>query len=232
MDNSGLVSTPRIRVGIFGGTFNPVHLGHLHTAREVKQAFDLNAVFMVPSSTPPHKPETDIADARERLAMLLLAVDGLSGMAVSDIELNRSGPSYSVDTVTGIQALLPTDAQLFFILGQDAFVDIDTWKSYPELFEKIALVVLRRTPDEDTTSAAAVSRVAALVDERIFPDYAFDPALNAFMHARLKPIYMFNNAFYDISSTDIRARIRRGDALAGLVPDAVGQYIAHRGLYR
>jgi nicotinate-nucleotide adenylyltransferase len=231
MGNTADQTEPKLRVGIFGGTFNPVHLGHVRMAREAARAFSLDTVLMVPSSSPPHKPETDIVDARERLAMLLLAVADMPKVAVSDIELHRAGPSYSVDTVTGIQNMLPADARLYFILGQDAFVEIDTWKSYPTLFEKIALVVLRRTPTAEAASAAT-ERVATLIRERISAAYAFDMESNAFIHSRLKSIFLLNNDFYDISSTDIRARIRRNENIAGLVPDAVGQYIAHRGLYR
>ena len=231
MKNPDQQSETRLRVGIFGGTYNPVHLGHVHMAREAARAFSLDSVFMVPASSPPHKPEADIVSARERLAMLLLAVAGIPGIVVSDIELNREGPSYSVDTVTAIQGLLPADARLFFILGQDAFAEIDTWKSYPALFENIALVVLRRTPTADSAPAAS-SRVASLIKDRISANYTFDPEINAFTHARLKFIYLLNNDFYDISSTDIRTRIRRNESIAGLVPDAVDQYIAQRGLYR
>ena len=117
-----------MRIGLFGGTFNPVHLAHLRVAEEVREAFNLSRVIFTPAATPPHK--TTRTGARHRLKMLELAVAGRRGFDVSDIESRRAGPSYSVDTIRQLKRQFDAATRLYFMLGEDAFFEIHTWKSF------------------------------------------------------------------------------------------------------
>ena len=115
-------------VGLFGGTFNPVHLGHLRTAQEVLEEFGLDHIRFIPAANPPHKDCHDLVDGSQRLAMLKRAISGNSGFVASDAELKRAGRSYTIDTVRQMVRELGPDAGCYLILGLDAFMEIDTWK--------------------------------------------------------------------------------------------------------
>jgi nicotinate-nucleotide adenylyltransferase len=143
-----------MRIGLFGGTFNPVHLGHLRAAVEVRQGFELDEIFLVPAALPPHKIPGDVAASADRLNMLNLALGADSGLKVSDVELNRSGPSYTIDTVQHFKQTLPAESRLFLIMGLDAFLEIDTWKSYRKLLTQIPLIVINRPRAGDRMSGA------------------------------------------------------------------------------
>ena len=122
-----------MRFGLFGGTYNPVHIGHLRAALEVKEGFSLDEVFLIPAALPPHKMPGEVADADDRLHMLSLALEDAPGLTISDVELKRSGPSYTIDTVQHFKRNAPDQFQIYLIMGMDAFLEIDTWKSYDEL---------------------------------------------------------------------------------------------------
>ncbi len=126
------------RIGLFGGTFNPIHLGHLRTAVEVGEKLSLDVVFLIPSALPPHKDSTALISAEDRLAMARIAVEGSGLFQVSDVELMRSGPSYTIDTVRYFKSCFG-DAALFLIVGADAFLELDTWKDYQTLLDEIRI---------------------------------------------------------------------------------------------
>ena len=130
-----------MHIGLFGGTYNPVHIGHLRAALEVKEGFNLDEVFLIPAALPPHKISGDVADAADRLHMLSLALEDTTGLTISDVELKRSGPSYTIDTVQHFKHSLPDQSRIYLIMGMDAFLEIDTWKSYDELLTKQTLKV-------------------------------------------------------------------------------------------
>ena len=133
-----------MRIGLFGGTFNPIHRGHLWAASEVIKRFNLDQFFLIPAALPPHKTPGAVANADDRLEMIHLAIADLSGLTVSDVELNRPGPSYTIDTVRHFKNTLANDSRIYLIMGLDAFLEIDTWKSYTELLEQIAFIVMAR----------------------------------------------------------------------------------------
>jgi nicotinate-nucleotide adenylyltransferase len=218
-----------LRVGVFGGTFNPIHVAHIQTVSEVKRSFGLDALIVVPAAVPPHKDQRDIAGARDRFAMLLLALSGTPGVVVSDMELRRTGPSYSVDTIGAIRGLLPEDAALYFIIGRDAFLEIDTWYDYPTIFEQVSFIVMRRP---QATGGIVDNGIGPMLASQVSADYAFDRTSRAFRHPRLRPVLLFENTEHAISATAIRALIREGASIRGLVPDAVAAYIDRKGLYR
>jgi nicotinate (nicotinamide) nucleotide adenylyltransferase len=144
-----LASSDLMRIGIFGGTFNPIHLAHLRSAEEVRAALRLDHVLFIPSAAPPHKRSDGLTSPAHRLAMVRLAIRGNPHFRVSTIEIERRGRSYSVDTLRALRRRIP-GARFFFIMGMDAFREIATWKEYRSLFALSNIVVTSRPPYDDT----------------------------------------------------------------------------------
>jgi nicotinate-nucleotide adenylyltransferase len=214
------------KIGIFGGTFNPVHSGHLHAAEEVMTRFRLAEVLFVPSFIPPHKEIRGVASAEERLRMVQLAVAGRSGFVASGIEVEARKRSYSVETLARIKEARP-EALVFFILGVDAFLEIGTWREYDRLIEECRFIVMSR-PGFHLESARTVmgGRLEAKTAESPEGRPVDEEKLLRF-RVFLAPIQAL-----DISSTDIRGRLRRGESIEGLVPETVRAFLIERKLYR
>ena len=221
-----------MRIGLFGGTFNPIHLGHLKTIDEVRHAFSLDRVVLIPAAIPPHKPTRDMAGAQDRMAMVRLAAAGRQGLAVSDVEIQRDGVSYSIDTVDHFQQTQAPETELSFILGVDAFLEFDTWKAHDELLERMPFIVMTRPHESRLDPEGQREALGVFLHDRLSGGYRYDPARNAFVHDRKQPVYVLEVTPVDISSTRIRDRIRRGESIADLVPEPVHDYIHQRGLYR
>ncbi len=217
-----------MRIGLFGGTFNPIHIGHITVSAEIKKAFELDRIIMVPSAIPPHKKSKEIADAGDRLEMTRLAVSNLEGYHVSDVEIKRSGPSYTVDTINHFKKILSADVSLYLILGIDAFLEIDTWMSYKELFTMLPLIVMSRP---EKSNIVTLEHLESYVLNKISEGYAFQKEENRFVDNRYQPIYVFNVTPCTISSTDIREKIRKRKPIEELVPENVENYIRDKGLY-
>ncbi|MGV1099400.1 nicotinate-nucleotide adenylyltransferase [Thiovibrio sp. JS02] len=211
------------RVGILGGTFDPVHNGHLAVARAVREELKLDALLFVPASLPPHKLNYPISPFRHRLAMLALAIEGRQGFFLSAMEGKRLGPSYSIDTLRALRAALPADTELFFIIGMDAFAEITSWKQYPHLLDQAHFVVAGR-PDQCPLSC----RQSVAVN---FPAYREDAASGVFRGPRPGTIIPLAFPPEAVSATQIRQRVARGEAIGDLVPAAVAEYIAGHRLY-
>lgn len=225
-----------MQIGLFGGTFNPVHFGHLRTILEVRESFGLDRVYFIPSATPPHKTSEEIADALDRYRMLLLAVKNEKGFEVSDVELDRSGPSYSIDTVTHFQTSFPKETRLFMILGLDAFLEIDTWRAYQEFFDRVPIVVMTRPtaapPIEPGIDPGGKNAVGKYLKEKISDRYRFSEERSCYLHDEKQPIYPVAVTTLDISSTMIRKKLRERKSIRYLAPDGVVSYIRSKGLYR
>jgi len=219
-------------IGLFGGTFDPIHLGHLKTVLEVKNRFRLETVYLIPASQPPHKTNRAIAPPADRSAMLQLAVQPLDGLEVSQTEINRSGLSYSVETVDEFRQSFGEAANLFFILGLDAFVEIHTWKTYRRLFEKVAFIVMTRPGAGRSHTPPDHETLQAFLDARISDGYVFESATGQFRHPALRPVNLFAVTPVDISSTGIRDKISAREPYEHLLPDRVADYIHQKGLYR
>lgn len=217
-----------MKIGLFGGTFNPVHLGHLRSALEVREGLGLDEVVLVPAAVPPHKGQAHLAGAAERLEMVTQAVAGVAGLTVSDIEVRREGPSFTVDTVRHFRNRLP-GAELSLIVGLDAFLEIDTWRSYRELLELVPVVVISRPGGAACGDDATVER---FIRDRIDPGAAADPGAGCYRAAGVQGIRVFPVTALDVSSSRIRELVRTARSIRFLVPDAVGTYIQTRGLYR
>jgi len=212
------------RIGVLGGTFNPIHLGHVAAARAAQDALRLDRVLFVPSHAPPHRPDSLLASGYHRLQMIALAVAEVPGWQASDVELIRGGPSYTYDTLVTLRTQEAT-AQFFFVIGADAFAEIATWRHYPELLELAHFVVIARS---GTSFGHLRSRLPGLVPRMITVEPG---AASAPLAAPLPSIFLVSTITPDVSSTEIRRRAASGEPLDGLVPPAVATYIAAHHLY-
>jgi nicotinate-nucleotide adenylyltransferase len=195
-----------VRLGVFGGTFDPIHLGHLRAAENALESLELDQVAFVPAGTPPHR-VLPSSSALDRYAMTALATASHPRFAVSDAELRREGPSYTVDTVAGLRNESP-DAEVFVIVGSDTFPEMATWKEHERLRSLCTVAVVSRPgeagPDDDRSGRGGPGSGVARVE---------GPGL-------------------EISASAIRGRVRQRKSIRYLVPDAVAEYIAKRALYR
>jgi nicotinate-nucleotide adenylyltransferase len=194
------------RVGVMGGTFNPIHTGHLVTADEARHAFELDEVVFVPAGRPWQKDDADVAPAEDRYLMTVIATASNPAFGVSRVEVDRDGPTYTVDTLRALREQYP-GAELFFITGADAILQILTWRE-PEAVLREARFIGATRPGYD------LDRL-----EKELP-----PGLEDRVHVMEIPALA-------ISSTDVRRRAREGRPIRHLVPEGVATYIAKRGLY-
>lgn len=218
------------RIGLFGGTFNPIHNGHLRAATAVRDGFGLDTVVLIPAAMPPHKSSAEIVCAGDRLEMVRLAVTPLQYIDVSDVEIHRSGPSYTIDTVRHFSGCYGADARLFFILGMDAFLELDTWKNFEALFFSIPMIVLGR-PSGDPDSDRGKT-VGEFLRNRISEGYQPGEDGCSFSHPGRQTVYLFPGEMMDLSSTAVRRRLGRGETVSDALPGPVEDFINMKGLYR
>lgn len=219
-------------IGLFGGTFNPVHLGHLRTTLEVKEELGLDRVVLIPSALPPHKKPDNMASARDRLEMLRIAARDNPDFLISDIELMREGPSFTIDTVNHFRSLYQSNARLYFIIGSDAFLELNTWKSHIELLKSIPFVVMMRPVSRCLEAADLFAGFHDFLLEKISHQYTWNKPKNRYDHPNMSSIYIRNVTPLDISSTKIREMIQLNRSIKYLVPREVEQFIQTKGLYK
>ncbi len=212
------------RTGILGGTFDPVHEGHVAAAGAACRALSLDRVLFVPSHRPPHRPGDPHASAFHRFAMVSLAVAPHDAYEASDVELRRSGPSYTCDTLRELHRSGCDASQLFFIIGTDAFAEIASWREYPDVLDLAHFVVIARP---GLSQAALADRLPALAPRMRTVGQAGGAAPTGAGGA----IFLVNATTPDVSSTLIRDRAARGLPLAGLVAPAVERHVLRHGLY-
>lgn len=220
-----------MRIGLFGGTYNPIHFGHLRVATEVREAFGLDRVALIPAARPPHKRSGELASSTDRLQMLHLAVDNDPDMDISDVELRRKGPSYTVDTLAHYQGSHAADTRLFLIMGLDAMLEIDTWKAYRRLLASVPMIIISRPDPLYRSVTDGWQRLEHYLKTVVSPAYAFSDAEAAFVATGMAPIYILSVSALDISSTRIRKLVKSGLSIRYLVPDPVAGYIVAKGLY-
>ena len=207
----GDAGSKRARLGILGGSFNPVHLGHLLAAQSALERFDLSRVLFVPCNRPPHKDSWALADFGRRYAMLELALEDDLRCEVSDVERQRGGVSYSIDTVRRLRELHPS-ADLHFIIGSDTLSELHQWKEIYDLLNLCTFVTLCRPGRQEYEVDAGRIALKEPWPEKLLAHCD---------HGRL----------IEVSSSDIRYRIAEGLSIRYLVPSAVEMYIAEHGLY-
>jgi len=210
-------------VGVLGGTFDPVHLGHVEIARRAGEAARLERVLLVPAAVPPHKTGRELAPAADREAMLRLAIAGVDGLEVSTIELEDGGVCYTIDTLRRLRTGPPPLAPVF-ILGMDSLVELGSWKDHRDLLREFDLIVVDRPGLRARLSAEMGKALVDLEGGQGRASRAVEPGRGGrIFRLRLPPI--------PISSSGVRERAAAGGNLADLVPDAVAGYIRSRGLY-
>jgi len=220
------------RIGLFGGTFNPIHLGHLRSALEIKEGFDLDKMFFIPAALPPHKQSEGVENATDRLEMIRLGIAHSSDLGVSDIELKRSGPSYTIDTIHHFRSISSDDTELFFVVGSDAFLELNTWKSYKELLQLIPFIVMVRPDSECNDINIKIEHLKDFLTSKVSRDFAYIAADTCYAHPNMPSVYIQNVTPLGISSTKIRESIHSGRSIQFLVPKAVEEYIKTKGLYK
>jgi nicotinate-nucleotide adenylyltransferase len=197
----------RERIGVLGGTFDPVHNGHLRIADTLRTALNLDRVLWVPAGRPPHKSDQIVSSDRDRLAMLDLALAGSATDEISTIDIDRSGPSYTADTLEILAGRFPS-ARLFFLMGEDSLRDLPTWHD-PERILRVAELAVAGRPGVETDLESLELQV---------------PGVG-------KHVHVVPTKEIAISSSDIRRRVRESQPVGGLVPAIVEAYIRDNGLY-
>lgn len=206
-------------IGIFGGTFDPVHYGHLRPLLEVREVLHLDEVRLIPCYIPPHR-TTPGATPAQRLAMLQLALDETPGFVIDERELRRGGPSYMVDTLQSLRDELG-DLPLCLILGMDAFIKLDTWREWSRLIELVHIVVMQRPGC--AVPSGAVAELVARHQMKVCSELKQSPAGGIWF----QPVTQL-----EIAATAIRERMALGKDIRFLVPEPVRQYIEAGGLYQ
>ena len=216
----------RSRLGVLGGTFDPVHLGHLDSARACSRAFELEQVLLLLSARPPHKDGKAQASVEDRLRMLEIAAARDPVLRVCDLEARRPGPSYMSDTLAELAGLYP-ETCLYLIVGVDAYREVDSWHSPERLLERANLVVTSRPGSSWSGSA-----------DRLQPPVAaqraccYDPAINGYVHTSGHRLVGYDLAGVDVSASEVRRRAGSGEPLASLTGAGVADYIVGHNLYR
>jgi nicotinate-nucleotide adenylyltransferase len=211
----------RSRVGVLGGTLDPIHLGHVEAALAARRALDLERVIVMPSRIPPHRQQRPTASPFHRFAMAALAINDVDGLVISDEELCAAGTSYTAETLERLHARGLAATQIFFITGADAFAEIETWHRYPAVLDLAHFVVVSRP---GFPVSGLPERVPSLQPRLLS---AGDRAA-----AESRPgIFLVDARTPSVSSTEIRGRLARGERLTGLVAPAVDAHIRRHGLY-
>jgi nicotinate-nucleotide adenylyltransferase len=212
-----------VPIGVLGGTFDPIHLGHIASAHQVADALGLQRVLLVLCARPAHKPEHRPASIEHRWGMLRVAVEGDPLLAPSDVEIVRPGPSYTVDTLTVLRTRF-VGAELYLILGIDAYLEIDTWHHPERLLERAHIVVTTR-PGHELPPGGLLPPIAAR------NSCWYDPAIGCHLHKSGHRIVLQPLHGLPISSSEIRSRLSNGLPIAEYTGLAVANYIRDHGVY-
>ncbi len=201
----------KLKIGIMGGTFDPIHFGHLVLAEHVRSQYDLDKIIFVPAGTPPHKRKFSASESENRKYMTVLATITNPNFTVSSLEIEDDEISYTINTIRKLKEEYGSTAELFFITGADALLNIETWKDYQELLHQCHFIAGTR-PGNDNTE---------LQEKVVYLIKAYKANINLFKVPALA-----------ISSTDIRNRVLTGQSIKYLVPEGVEQYIYKKELYK
>ncbi len=196
---------------LYGGTFDPIHVGHIGIAREVASTLNISKIILIPSARPPHKIANQISDFQDRLAMVQLATDNDPLFSVSDCEARRECPSYTLETVLEFRNLYPPPTTLYWLIGADTIRDLPDWYRVKDLLKTCIIVTARRLGCPDNYSSLS----------KVFSKAEIE-SLNR---------YIIDTPIFNVSSTEIRTKIKSGQPIAGLVPQSVERYIHHHKLY-
>ncbi len=223
-----------MHIALFGGSFDPIHCGHITAAARLIERCGMDRVVILPAALPPHKRGRQIASFSDRRNMIELAIDGHADLVLCDIEARREGPSYTIDTVENLTAHVRPEDTLHLVMGSDAFIELDTWKDWERILTSISLLVIQR-PQSDTPPEAQPNRTIRFLQEVLQysgPESDGTSSVPIWRHPHRLPIRIVEIEALPVSSSEIRQRIRSGASIQGLVPAAVEHYIVEKGLYR
>jgi nicotinate-nucleotide adenylyltransferase len=217
------------RIGIYGGSFNPIHFGHLRCAEEVRESCGLASVKLVPARTPPHKDAAGIAPAEHRVAMLERAVEGTPGLEVDPLELEREGPSWTIDTLREMKRRTP-DPTFALIVGLDTFREFHTWKDYEKIFQEVDLIVTSRPPDmvAEAENLVTFGRLPIAVTR----SFCYDESVRCYTHHSGHRLEFQPVTCLDISASAVREALAQGRSARYLLPQPSLAYLDKHGLYR
>ncbi len=212
-----------MRVGLFGGSFNPIHFGHLRAAEEVREALGLDLVYFVPAASPPHKAQGDLVPAEHRLEMARLATKGNRHFMVSEVEVRRIGRSYTVDTIRYFLSTLRAPSTPLLMMGSDQFAELETWKDCDELTALCSIAVHTRLaegePGPPRVSLAALKRFGYINQD------------DHYVHPSGQTLSFVETTIFPISATIIRNKLQKGRSIRYLLPSDVADYIERHQLY-
>jgi nicotinate-nucleotide adenylyltransferase len=212
-----------MRVGLYGGSFNPIHFGHLRAAEEDREVLGLDLLYFIPAASPPHKQAGDLALAEQRLSMVRLATKGNRHFMVSDVEIRRPGPSYTIDTVRHFKTTMRAPVDLHLIMGADQFSELETWKESEELVRQCNLVVHTRPAE-----AGIKTSQSSLATVRHFGYVRED---DHYVHPGGFTLAFITTTFLPVSATLIRHKIAANESVRYLLPDDVSEYIRRHKIY-
>ena len=215
----------KTKIGLMGGTFDPIHLGHMRAAEEIKEILNLDRICFVPSRVPPHKNSDNISKTSDRLNMLKLALGDIPYFDIDEFELTRNTTSYTIDTLTHLTYHHP-DSEFYFIVGNELFKDIDTWKKYEELFKTANFIVLARPGVEQNNSD-----LLPLALKSQFRYYKGSGESKSYVNKDGKLVIFTQINGLKISSTEIRNLVKENKSITNLVPPGVEKYIIGNKLY-
>lgn len=204
------IMADNMKIGIFGGAFNPVHNGHINLAKQYMNELKLDKLLLIPTAVPPHKSVLGLASEKDRLNMLKLAIDGIENIEVSDIEFKRIGKSYTFDTLTQLKKLYP-NSSFYLIIGADQLFHFDKWYKFEEILSLVTLCTCARENEEEKSEMIKFAKSLNSLD------------MNKF--------FILNTPVLRVSSSEVREKIKSGEDVSSLVPDKVLNYICERGLY-
>lgn len=212
-----------MNIGLMGGTFNPIHLAHLRIAEEAREMCALDRVIFIPAGDPPHKPLECGVSFTRRCEMVRRAIGGNPHFALSELEGERPGKSYSIDTITAFRQAYPDD-RLFFIIGSDSFLEIGLWHRYAEIFRSCSLIVVER-PGRQVEDPHGALPVA------IRGELGYTPPVRRLEHVSGTSVQFLTGCLLDISSSAIRRLVATGHSITYLVPPDVEAYIKEQRIY-
>lgn len=213
-----------MHLGLLGGTFNPIHLGHLRGMEVARETFKLEKAYFIPAALPPHKDVKIEVSPAHRLEMVRLAIRDNPVFSVSDVELSREGKSYSIDTILHFRKQYP-EAELFFVVGLDSFLEVHTWKRYQDLFSLCHFVVLNRIGSKRR-------KLIDLTPRAFWADFHHGKNANHWVHAPSgRSTHFLDRPLMDISSSEIRQRIRTGRSIRYMMQEEVEAYVHENGFY-
>lgn len=213
-----------MRIAIMGGTFNPIHFGHLRIAEEVREAFNLDKVIFIPTFIPPHKDNGSLISPEHRFEMVQLAVKDNPFFEASDVEIKRGGRSYSVVTLRALRDKY-TGTDFSFIAGTDSFNDITTWCEYEELFKLTNFIVIPRP-------GYPVKKIAEILPVELARKFWYDAEKAVYINDYGKFVTYMETTLFGISASRIRKMIKEGNSTRYILPKEVEDYITKNGLYR